>query len=111
MAIWEENQSRAVGAVEWALPNARARIRFDTLSGNAAGGLRGVAPVRHPNFFHRSGKREADRQLLSFLTQVPEDFGGVRDIQVAKNEILIQGSGRRSSLHLPATGLADNGWA
>ena len=47
---------------------------------------------------------------VSFLTQVPEDFGGVRDVQVTQNEILIQGSGRRSSLHLPASGLADMGW-
>ena len=34
----------------------------------------------------------------------------MRDIQVAKNEILIQGSGRRTLLPLPATGLAENGW-
>ena len=110
VAIWEENQARAAAPWNGQLPNARARVRFNPLAGNATGGLRGFAPVRHANVFHRSGEREDDRELLSFLAQVPEDFGGVRDIQVAKNEILVQGSGRRSSVHLPATGLAGNGW-
>jgi hypothetical protein len=64
-----------------------------------------------PTFSIVPAKGKTTVNYLSFLAQVPEDFGGLRDIQVAKNEILIQGSGRRSSVHLPATGLGENGWA
>ena len=64
-----------------------------------------------PTFSIVPAKGKTTASYLSFLTQIPEDFGGVRDIQVAKNEILIQGNSRRSSLHLPASGLPDNGWA
>jgi hypothetical protein len=48
---------------------------------------------------------------LSFLAQVPEGFGSVRDIQAGQNEIVIKGTGRRAAVRLPATGLADFGWA
>jgi hypothetical protein len=64
-----------------------------------------------PTFSIVPAKGRTTARYLSFLVQVPEDFGEVRDIQVAKNEILIQGSGRRSSLHLPASGLDGKGWA
>jgi hypothetical protein len=64
-----------------------------------------------PTFSMVPAKGKTAASYLSFLAQVPEDFGVVRDIQVAQNEILVQGSGRRSSLHLPAAGLAEYGWA
>jgi len=63
-----------------------------------------------PTFSIVPAKGKKTVNYLSFLAQVPEDFGWVRDIQTTKNEILIQGTGRRSSLHLPASGLAENGW-
>ena len=49
-----------------------------------------------PTFSIVPAKGKMTVNYFSFLAQVPEDFGGVRDIQLAKNEILIQGSGRRS---------------
>jgi hypothetical protein len=64
-----------------------------------------------PTFSTVPAKGKTTASYVSFLAMVPEDFGAVRDIQVTKNGILIQGSGRRSSVHLPASGLADNGWA
>jgi hypothetical protein len=110
VAIWEENKSRAAvpwngccqtrglefGSTPWPVTRRQAFAAsplFDT-----------------PTFSVVPAKGKARASYLSFLAQVPEDFGGVRDIQVAKEEILIQGSGRRSSLHLPAAGLADENW-
>jgi hypothetical protein len=64
-----------------------------------------------PTFSIVPAKGKKTVNYVSFLVQVPESFGAVRDIQVTKNEIVIQGSGRRSSVHLPAAGLAENDWA
>ena len=111
VAIWEENQART--AAPW---NGRCQTRGLEFGSTPFPVTRreafAVSPLFDtPTFSIVPAKGKTTASYLSFLAQVPEDFGGVRDIQVAKNEILIQGSGRRSSLHLPASGLADNGWA
>jgi hypothetical protein len=110
VAIWEENQSRA--AAPW---TGRAQARGLEFGSTPSPVTRreafAVSPLFDtPTFSIVPAKGKATASYLSFLAPVPQDFGEVRDVQVAKNEILIQGSGRRSSLHLPASGLADNGW-
>jgi hypothetical protein len=111
VAIWEENMART--NAPW---NGRAQTRGLEFGSTPSPVTRreafAVAPLfGTPTFTTVPAKGKAVAKYLSFLAHVPEDFGGVRDIQVANNEILIQGSGRRSSLHLPAAGLGDNGWA
>jgi hypothetical protein len=111
VAVWEENQSRNVAP--W---NGRCQTRGLEFGSTPWPVVRreafAVSPLFDtPTFSIVPAKGKTTVNYLSFLAQVPEDFGGLRDIQVAKNEILIQGSGRRSSVHLPATGLGENGWA
>jgi hypothetical protein len=111
VAIWEENQART--AVPW---KGRCQTRGLEFGSTPFPVTRrqafAVSPLFDtPTFSIVPAKGKTSVSYLSFLAQVPEDFGGVRDIQVAKDEILVKGSGRRSSLHLPATGLADKGWA
>jgi len=110
VAIWEENQSRA--GAPW---NGAAQTRGLEFGSTPFPVTRrqafAVSPLYDtPTFSSVPAKGKCTATYLSFLTQVPEDFGEVRDIQAARNEILIQGTGRRSSLHVPATGLAEMGW-
>jgi hypothetical protein len=111
VAIWEENQARA--AAPW---NGRSQTRGLEFGSTPFPVTRreafAVSPLFDtPTFSIVPAKGKATASYLSFIVQVPEDFGSVRDIQVGKDEILIQGSSRRSSLHLPAAGLTDKGWA
>ena len=91
VAIWEENQSRA--AAPW---NGRCQTRGLEFGSTPFPITRreafAVSPLFDtPTFSIVPAKGKVTVSYLSFLAQVPEDFGGVRDIQVAKNEILIQG--------------------
>jgi len=109
-AIWEENKSRA--SAPW---NGRAQTRGLEFSSTPSPTTRreafAVSPLFDtPTFSIVPAKGRKTVSYVCFLAQVPEDFGLVRDIQTTKNEILIQGTGRRSSIHLPAAGLAGNGW-
>jgi len=111
VAIWEENEART--AAPW---NGRCQTRGLEFSSTPWPVTRreafAVSPLFDtPTFSTVPAKGKITARYLSFLAQVPENFGGVGDIQIAKKEILIQGSGRRSSLHLPASGLEGNGWA
>jgi hypothetical protein len=111
VAIWEENRART--SAPW---NGRCQTRGLEFGSTPFPVTRreafAVSPLFNtPTFSVVPAKGKTTASYLSFLAQVPENFGGVRDIQVAKNEILIYGRGHPSSLHLPSTGLADNGWA
>jgi hypothetical protein len=110
VAIWEENEART--GPPW---NGRCQTRGLEFGSTPSPVTRreafAVSPLFDtPTFSTVPAKGKVTASYVSFLAQVPQDFGGVRDIQLAKNEILIQGSGRRSTLHLPAAGLADYTW-
>ena len=110
VAIWEENKART--NAPW---NGRAQTRGLEFGSTPSPVLRrdafAVSPLFDtPTFSIVPAKGKKVVNYLSFLAHVPEDFGWVRDIQVAKNEIQIQGTGRRSSVQLPASGLAQMGW-
>jgi hypothetical protein len=110
VAIWEENESRA--AAPW---NGHAQTRGLEFGSTPSPVTRreafAVAPMfGAPTFSTVPAKGKVTVNYVSFLAHIPADFGGVRDINVGENEILIQGSGRRSSLQVPAAGLADHGW-
>jgi hypothetical protein len=111
VAIWEENHSRA--SAPW---NGRSQTRGLEFGSTPFPITRreafAVSPLFDtPTFSVVPAKGKATVSYLSFLTQIPEDLGEVRDIEVAQNEILIKGSGRRAPLRLPAAGLAGKGWA
>jgi hypothetical protein len=111
VAIWEENQARS--AAPW---NGACQTRGLEFGSTPSPVTRreafAVSPqFDTPTFSVVPAKGKVTASYITFLAQVPQQFAGVRDIQVGKNEILIQGSGRRSSLHLPASGLANLGWA
>ena len=111
VAIWEENQART--DAPW---NGRTQTRGLEFGSTPSPVTRreafAVSPLFDtPTFSIVPAKGRTTVNYLSFLTPVSDDFSGVRDVQVARNEILIQGSGRKSSVRLPASGLADNGWA
>jgi len=110
VAIWEENQSRP--DVPWnGITQTRGLEFGSTPSPVTRREAFAVSPLFNtPTFSIVPAKGKTAANYLSFLAQVPEDFGVVRDIQVAKGEILVQGSGRRSSLQVPAAGLAEFDW-
>jgi hypothetical protein len=110
VAIWEENQART--NAPW---NGRTQTRGLEFGSTPSPVTRreafAVSPLFDtPTFSIVPAKGKKTVRYVSFIAQVPEDFGGVRDVQAMRNEILVQGSGRRSSLRLPASGLGENGW-
>ena len=111
VAIWEENHSRP--ALPW---NGACQARGLEFGSTPFPVTRreafAVSPLFNtPTFSIVPAKGKSTVNYLSFLTQVPENFGGVRDIQIAGHEIHVQGTGRRSTVRLPASGLRGEGWA
>ena len=107
VAIWEENRSRT--APPWSRRSQTRGLEFGSTpfpvvrrDAFALAPLFGV-----PTFSMVPARMEKTVHYLSFLAQVPPGFGEVRDIRLAGNEIQVQGSGLRSPLCVPATGLAD----
>ena len=111
VAIWEENQART--AAPW---NGRCQTRGLEFGSTPSPVTRreafAVSPLFDtPTFSIVPAKGKTTAHYVSFLAQVPADFGMVREVQIARNAIVIQGSGHRSSVYLPASRLADHGWA
>jgi hypothetical protein len=109
VAIWEENQARNVAP--W---NGKSQTRGLEFGSTPSPVLRREAFAESPLFdtptfsiVPANGKTTVN--YLSFLAQLPEGFGEVRDIRIAKGEIVVQGTGKGSSVHVPAKGVAE-GW-
>jgi hypothetical protein len=109
-AVWEENKTRT-GPPWKGICQARGMEFGSTPSPITRREAFAVAPMFDtPTFSTVPARGKSTADYVSFLAKVPEDFGVVRDIQVAKNKILIQGSGHRSLVSLPATGLNEDDW-
>ncbi len=109
VAIWEENKARTESP--W---NGKCQSRgLEFGSTPSPVGRReafAVAPLFGAATFSMVPARgQKTVHYLSFLAEVPPDFGDLKDIRLAKNEILLQGSGRREHVPLPATGLENTG--
>ena len=109
IAIWEENRART--ASPW---SGRCQSRGLEFGSTPMPVTRREAFARGPLFNTPTFSTVAARgrktiQYVAFLTEVPPDFGNVRDINLAKNEILVQGSARRQVLRVPALGLPATG--
>ena len=111
VTLWEENLSRT--NAPWKGRSQTRGLEFGStphpLTRRAAFA---TAPLFDtPTFSVVPAKGRKTSKYFCFLAHVPESFGAVREIQLAKDEILVQGTGRRSSVRVPAAGLAENGWA
>ena len=109
MTIWEENLART--ASPW---SGRTQSRGLEFGSTPMPVLRREAFARGPlfntpTFSTVAARARATIQYVAFLAEVPPDFGTLRDISLAKNEILVQGSARKPLLHIPASGLATTG--
>jgi hypothetical protein len=110
VAIWEENKART--AKPW---NGRCQSRGLEFGSSPVPVTRreafAVASMFDtPTFSVVPACGKLTANYLTFLAKVPENFGEVRDIYTAQSQIQIQGSGRRSSLSLPAAGLTGSDW-
>lgn len=110
VALWEENKART--NPPW---NGRTQTRGLEFGSTPAPLLRreafAVSPLFDtPTFSMVPAKGKKTARYVALLTQVPEDFGDVKDIQLGENEVILQGSKRKSSLQVPASGLAGMGW-
>jgi hypothetical protein len=110
VAIWEENQTR--DGAPWHGRAQTCGLEF----GSAPFPMTrreafAVSPLFNtPTFSVVPAKGRITASYMSFLAQVPENFGEVRDILVAEKNIVVRGSVRGASLRLPASGLAGDGW-
>ena len=110
VAIWEENQSRA--GAPW---NGRCQTRGLEFGSTPSPVTRreafALAPLFDtPTFSIVPAKGKTTVSYVSFLAQVPEDFGAVRDIQHGQERNPDPGEWPPVTMHLPAAGLAEFGW-
>jgi hypothetical protein len=110
VAIWEENQSRA--SAPWnGISQSRGLEFGSTPVPLPRREAFAVSPLFDtPTFSVVPAKGKITANYLSFITQVPEEFGHLRDIRVGENELHVQGTGRKSRVRLPAAGIAELGW-
>lgn len=109
VAVWEENKARTESP--WDGKCQSRGLEFgSTPSPVGRREAFAVAPLfGAPTFSMVPARGQKAVQYLSFLAQVPEDFAELRDIRLAKGEILIQGSGRAQPVAVTATGLEGTG--
>lgn len=109
VAIWEENCART--ASPW---NGRCQSRGLEFGSTPFPVTRreafALAPLFNaPTFSTVAARGTQTAQYVAFLAQVPPGFGEVRDIELARDEIIVLGSGRKQLVRLPALGLAATG--
>ncbi len=110
VAIWEENQAR--NAPPW---NGRCQTRGLEFSSTPFPVTRRQAFATSPllsatTFSTVPAKGRVTVGYLAFLAGVSTKLDMLRDIQVEKDVIHLQGSGRNTSSQLVASGLADLDW-
>jgi hypothetical protein len=62
-----------------------------------------------PHFSVVPARGRVSAGYVSLLAQVPDRFGGVRDIRVRADEIQVSGKRNRDVLRVPASGLREAG--
>jgi hypothetical protein len=109
VAIWEENRTRT--EVPW---NGRCQARgLEFGSTPFPVGRReafATGPLfATPHFSTVPARGRVAARYVSFLAQVPDKFGGVRDIRLREGEIEVSGIATKVILRLPASGLRETG--
>jgi hypothetical protein len=109
VAVWEENRARTD-------PPWRGRCQARGLEFGSTPfpvGRReafATGPLfATPHFSVVPARGRVAARYLSFLTQLPDRFGGVRDIRLKDGEIRIKGTGTRDIVRLRASGLRETG--
>ena len=62
-----------------------------------------------PTLAHIPARSRMTVQYVAFLTRLPPGFGNLHEIQLSKEEILIQGTDRKEVLRVPASGISETG--
>lgn len=102
---WEENRARSYPP--W---NGRCQARGLEFGSTPFPLLRREAFARGPlygtpHFSIVPARGSCTAQYLSFLTRVPADFGELRDLRLARGEILLSDDRGRDRVRIPASGL------
>ena len=110
VAIWEENRART--DAPWSSRCQARGLEFGSTpfpvgrrEAFAAGPL-----FATPHFSTVSAQGRTVARYVSFLAQVPDKFGGVRDIRLREGEIEVSGTATKAILRLPASGLRETGF-
>ncbi len=110
VAIWEENRART--DAPWSSRCQARGLEFGSTpfpvgrrEAFAAGPL-----FATPHFSTVPAQGRTVARYVSFLAQVPDKFGGVRDIRLREGEIEVSGTATKAILRLPASGLRETGF-
>jgi len=108
VAVWEEN--RAITAVPWSRKTQARGLEFGTTplpvprrENFSSGTLFG-----RPTSTYVPARGQKTIRYVAFLAHLPADFGNAPDISLAKDKILVQGSGGKR-VSVRASGLAAAG--
>jgi hypothetical protein len=108
-AIWEENRARNVAP--WRGRCQARGLEFGSTpfpvgrrEAFSAGPL-----FATPHFSAVPARGRLTARYVSFLAQVPDKFGVVRDIRLREGEIHVSGTATKVILRLPASGLRETG--
>ncbi len=109
VAVWEEN--RAIAAPPWKGKCQARGLEFGAspvpVSRREAFGLGPIFNV--PTLACLPARGQKTIRYLAFLTQLPQNFGELRDIQLSANEIQLVGSRSKDVHRVPASGAIQTG--
>ena len=109
VAIWEENRART--GAPWSGRCQARGLEFGSTPfpvGRREAFARGPL-FATPRFSIVPARGRVTARYLSFLAQVPDKFGSVRDIRLREGEIEVSGTATKGILRLPASGLRETG--
>jgi len=104
--IWEENCSREVNP--WRERTETRGMEFGStpLPCTRREAFATAPLFATPMFSIVSARGSLTADYVTFLANVPPDFGEVRDVTLEKDTILVQGSAQKLPLRVPARGVA-----
>jgi len=110
VAIWEENRART--GAPWSGRCQARGLEFGSTpfpvgrrEAFACGPL-----FATPHFSIVPARGRVAARYVSLLAQIPDKFGGVRDIRLREGEIQVSGTGNREVLRVRASGLRETGF-
>ena len=110
VAIWEENRART--DAPWSGRCQARGLEFGSTplpvgrrEAFACGPL-----FATPHFSIVPARGHVAARYVSLLAQIPDKFGGVRDIRLREGEIQVSGTGNREVLRVRASGLRETGF-
>ncbi len=107
VAIWEENFG--ISAAPWKRRTQARGLEFSTtpLPLHRRESFTTDRLFGEPNLTLVPAREEKTVRYVALLAEVPDNFGNVRDIQFAKDEIWLHGSSKKKLIRVAATGLKE----